>query len=167
MPKSLMIHPEEVRKSGQVVFTPIPVNQYNRTLQEELDRFAQEDLVRIHRDMAIIRAFETMLNEVKIKGSYQGVEYNHRGPAHLSIGQEASAVGQAYLLDVDDHIYGSHRSPGEILAKGLYAIDKLDDAKLNQIMKTYFGGATLAVVEKDAKGSTKDLAIDYLVYGAF
>src|SRR2546423_6984468 len=26
----------------------------------------------------------------------QGIEYNHRGPAHLSIGQEASAVGQAY-----------------------------------------------------------------------
>jgi 2-oxoisovalerate dehydrogenase E1 component len=130
MPKSLMIDPVEVRKSGQIEFAPIPVNQYHRTLKEELDRFASEDLLRIHRDMAIIRAFETMLNDVKIKGSYQGIEYNHRGPAHLSIGQEASAVGQAYLLGVDDHIFGSHRSHGEILAKGLSAIEKLDDETL-------------------------------------
>lgn len=110
MPKSVMIRPEEVRERGFLEFTPIPVNQYNRTFQEELDRFAREDLVRIQRDMAAIRTFETMLNDVKIKGSYQGIEYNHRGPAHLSIGQEASAVGQAYLLGVDDHIFGSHRN---------------------------------------------------------
>src|SRR5258706_1371552 len=147
MPKSLMIHPEEVRKSGQIEFSPIPVNQYHRTLKEELDRFASEDLLRIHRDMAIIRAFETMLNDVKIKGSYQGIEYNHRGPAHLSIGQEASAVGQAYLLGVDDHIFGSHRSHGEILAKGLSAIEKVDDDSLMGIMKSYLDGATLRVVE--------------------
>ena len=31
--------------------------------------------------------------------------------------QEAAAVGQAYHLGIDDHIYGSHRSHGEILAK--------------------------------------------------
>ena len=126
MPKSLMIRPEEVRGSGQVTFDPIPINQYNRTLTEELDRFARVDLIRIHRDMAYIRGFETMLNEVKLKSSYQGIQYDHRGPAHLSIGQEASAVGQAYLLGIDDHIFGSHRSHGEILAKGLSAIEKLD-----------------------------------------
>ena len=39
--------------------------------------------------MEIIRAFENMLNEVKLRGNYKGIEYNHRGPAHLSIGQEA------------------------------------------------------------------------------
>src|SRR5579863_6009530 len=110
MPKSITIRPGDVRKSGHVKFSPIPVNRYSRTLKEETERFAPEDLVRIYRDMATIRAFETMLNDVKIKGNYQGIEYNHKGPAHLSIGQEASAVGQAYLLDIDDHIFGSHRS---------------------------------------------------------
>jgi DeoR family transcriptional regulator, fructose operon transcriptional repressor len=59
---------------------------------------------------------------------FEGIEYNHRGPAHLSIGQEAAAVGQAYLLSTDDHIYGSAPQHGEILAKGLSAIDQLDDA---------------------------------------
>ena len=61
MPKSLSILPSEVRGKGAVEFTPIPVNQYDRKLKDELDRFAREDLVRIHRDMAVIRAFENML----------------------------------------------------------------------------------------------------------
>ena len=168
MPKSQIISPVENRRPGQIEFAPIPLNQYKSTCKEEFDskRFSKADLLRIHRDMEIIRAFETMLNEIKLRGSYQGIEYNHRGPAHLSIGQEASAVGQAYLLGVDDHIYGSHRSHGEILAKGLSAIAKLSGDALLQIMSGYFGGDTLRVVEKDAAGSTQDLAVDYLIYGA-
>jgi 2-oxoisovalerate dehydrogenase E1 component len=170
MPKSIAIRPEDVRKSGQVKFSPIPVNKYSKTIKEEKERFSNADLVRIYRDMAVIRAFESMLNEVKIKGSCSGIEYNHRGPAHLSIGQEASAVGQAYLLDVDDHIFGSHRSHGEILAKGLSAIHKLDDATLLKIMEGYMDGTILKNFEKDGQSrsasSVKELAIDFLLYGA-
>jgi 2-oxoisovalerate dehydrogenase E1 component len=168
MPKSLMISPVENRRPGQLEFAPIPLNQYQKTCQEEFasKRYSKADFLRIQRDMEIIRAFENMLNEIKLRGSYQGVEYNHRGPAHLSIGQEAAAVGQAYLLGIEDHIYGSHRSHGEILSKGLSAIAKLSDEALLQIMRGYFGGDTLRVVEKDATGSTQDLAMDYLVYGA-
>ncbi len=122
MPKSLMIRPGTVRACGRVEFTPIPLNSYARPLSDEAKRIGPECLVRLFRDMAIIRAFESMLNEVKLRGNYKGLEYSHRGPAHLSIGQEAAAVGQAYPLGADDHIYGSHRSHGEILAKGLSAI---------------------------------------------
>jgi 2-oxoisovalerate dehydrogenase E1 component len=166
MPKSLPIHPDAVRQSGKVTFTPIPINQYKTPLEKEVKRYGAPALTRIHRDMAVIRAFESMLNEVKLKGNYQGIAYDHRGPAHLSIGQEASAVGQAFLLSVEDLIFGSHRSHGEILAKSLSAIEKLDDSALMQIMETYLGGQTLKIVEKDAEGSVKDLAIDFLLYGA-
>lgn len=166
MPKSLMICPVESRKSGLIKFEPIPVNQYKKTVGEELIRYSRQDMVRIQRDMEIIRGFESMLNEVKLRGNYKGIEYNHKGPAHLSIGQESAAVGQAYHLSVDDHLYGSHRSHGEILAKGLSAIEKLDEKALLEIMKSYFGGECLRIVEKDAKGSVKDLAIDFLLYGA-
>ena len=165
MPKSLMIRPEEVRRSHFIEFEPIPANQYRKTMRDELDSFAREDLVRIHRDMAVIRAFENMLQEVKTTKKFHDVEYDHRGPAHLSIGQEASAVGQAYLLGVDDHIFGSHRSHGDILAKGLSAIEKLDDAALMGIMESYWDGAILRVIEKDGDGSVKDLAVDFLLYG--
>ncbi|MGD0390893.1 MAG: thiamine pyrophosphate-dependent enzyme [Tepidisphaeraceae bacterium] len=166
MPKSQMLSPSEFRTKSSIQFQPIPVNQYSRTIADQLIHYSPKDLLRIQRDMEMIRAFENMLNEIKLRGNFKGVEYNHRGPAHLSIGQEASAVGQAFLLGVDDHIYGSHRSHGEILAKGLSAIDKLDDASLMNLMRNYFGGDCLRVVETDSKGSTKDLAIDYLVYGA-
>src|SRR4051812_14974910 len=100
MPKCLMIDPREARAKNAVKFEPIPVNQYSKSVGDELVNFSKKDLLRIQRDMEIIRAFETVLNEIKLRGNYKGIEYNHRGPAHLSIGQEATAVGQAYLLDV-------------------------------------------------------------------
>lgn len=176
MPKSIPIHPDLVRAAGTVELSPIPVNQYRKSMKDELERFAREDLLRIYRDMVVVRSFETMLSEVKLQGKYRDLEYNHRGPAHLSIGQEAAAVGQAFLLTVDDHIYGSHRSHGEILAKGLSAIASLDDDTLSEIMKSYMGGATLRAIEVGAstavpgsllpQSSTKRVAFDFLLYGA-
>ena len=58
------------------------------------DLISRAGLIRIFRDMVLIREFETMLDRIKKEGSYQGIEYQHKGPAHLSIGQEAAAVGQ-------------------------------------------------------------------------
>lgn len=98
MSKQLFVDPVELRQKGEVTFVPIPVNQYSKSISEELaqNNFTAEDLKRIYRDMFIIREFETMLNLVKTTGGYNGVEYNNPGPAHLSMGQEAAAVGMAY-----------------------------------------------------------------------
>jgi len=165
MPKVQYINPDEVRKAGQIEFKPIPVNQYNKTVKEEKENFSNDDLVRIFHDMVVIREFETMLNLIKTRGEYNGIPYNHPGPAHLSIGQEAAAVGMAYTLGVEDFIFGSHRSHGEILAKGLSAIDKLNDKQLQEIMDTHFNGYTAAPVKAGHKGTTKELAIKFLIYG--
>ncbi len=165
MPKSQFISPEEIRKSGTLSFQDIDLNKYNKTIEEEKANFSNDDFMRIYRDMAYIREFESMLYLIKTTSEYNGVAYNNPGPAHLSMGQEASAVGQAYHLGIDDFIFGSHRSHGEIIAKGLSAIEKLDDAQLYDIMKNFLGGKILKIVEKDQK-STKELAIDFLLYGA-
>ncbi len=167
MPKTQMIEPTATRAPQYLELAPIPVNQYCRTIEEELlsGDITRDDLLQIQRDMVLIRGFENMLDSVKKQGHYQNVEYVHGGPAHLSTGQEASAVGQAFLLDVNDHIFGSHRSHGEILAKGLSAIAKLDDGVIQETMHSFFDGATLRVVESDMDGSVRDLAIDFLVYG--
>ena len=167
MTKCLEIYPEELFKKGQIDFTPIPVCAYDLDLKAEKKLFKKEEFVTIYHDMITLRTFETVINELKLKGEYRGVKYNHAGPAHLSMGQEAAAVGQAYSLDVDDHIFGSHRSHSEILAKGLSAIRKLDDAKLDKIMREFFGGATLKVVEKCNCKNTKELARHFLIYGAY
>lgn len=170
MPKSLYIdpkttlHPEE----KSIKFPEIPVMQYDKTVKQEVEEgnFTKEDLLRIYRDMAVIREFETMLNLVKTTGGYNGVEYNNPGPAHLSAGQEAAAVGMAYNLDTDDFIFGSHRSHGEILAKGLRSVEILSDEELNKVMSEFWDGATLAVAKKGFEGTTKQLGIRFLLYGA-
>ena len=168
MPKSQFIDAKEVRKSGKVTFTDIPVNQYKKTIKDEKENYATEDFMRIYRDMAFIREFETMLYTIKTTNEYNGVQYNNPGPAHLSTGQEASAVGQAYLLDKEDYIFGSHRSHGEILAKGLSAIEKLSDDELMEVMEGFFGGDVLKAVEgkQNNQGNVKELAVDFLLYGA-
>ncbi|MBS3769755.1 MAG: dehydrogenase [Bacteroidales bacterium] len=165
MPKSQFINPNEARKPGKITFGEIPINQYQKSIDEEKKNFSNDDLQRIYRDMTVIREFETLLNSVKTTGEYHGVKYNYPGPAHLSIGQEAAAVGMAYNLTIEDFILGSHRSHGEILAKGLSAIEQLSDDDLMRIMKEFFDGAILQVVEKNHKGDVKDLAIKFLLYG--
>ncbi len=165
MPKSQFIDPSKVRKSGMLNIKPIPMNQYNKSVAEEKSNFSNEDLVRIYHDMVVIREFETMLNLIKTKGEYNGVPYDHPGPAHLSIGQEAAAVGMAYLLDENDFIFGSHRSHGEILAKGLSAINKLPDEKLLKTMEEFFSGRNLKIVKDAYSGDLKSMAIHFLIYG--
>ncbi len=166
MPKSLYIDPEVVRQPGKITFEDIPVNVYQKTVKDELGNFTKEQLINIYRDMLTLREFETMINLIKTTGEYNGVAYNHPGPAHLSMGQEAAAVGQAFHLDADDFIFGSHRGHSDILAKGLSAIEKLSDDELMDIMKNFLDGKTLAVVEKFEHETVKDLAIDFLLYGA-
>ncbi|WP_286846760.1 alpha-ketoacid dehydrogenase subunit alpha/beta [Proteiniphilum sp. UBA5463] len=165
MPKVQPIDPSEVRKAGFVEFQPIAVNQYQKTVKDELANFTPGEFMSIYHDMVLIREFETMLNLIKTKGEYNGTQYNHPGPAHLSVGQESAAVGMAWTLGVDDFIFGSHRSHGEILAKGMSAIHKLTDSELMKIMKEFFGGSVLKIVEKDFNGTTRELARRFLVYG--
>ncbi len=166
MSKQLFVDPNEMRKPGYIHFEDIPCNQYQKTVKDELGNFTTDEFLNIYRDMLTLREFETMINEIKINGKYNGVAYNHPGPAHLSIGQEAAAVGQAFHLDVNDIIFGSHRAHSDILAKGLSAIEKLSDDELMDVMKNFLGGKTLAVVEKFEHATIKDLAIDFLLYGA-
>ncbi len=166
MPKNQVIDPLFIRAQGKIQFTDIPVNVYNKSIKDEKENFSKADFVRIYNDIATLREFESMINDIKIKGEYQGFKHSYPGPAHLSIGQEAAAVGQAYILDMDDMTFGSHRSHSEVLARGLASINKLPDDKLYQIMKDFMGGETLAPVEKLNKtGNVKDLAVDFLLYG--
>ncbi len=166
MPKSLFVDPAETRAAGKITFEDIPVNAYNKTIKEERKRFSDDDLVRIYRDITVLREFESMLNQIKTQGLYNGIETTYPGPAHLSIGQEAAAVGQAYLLDQNDFSFGSHRSHSEILAKALSCIQKLSEQELMTIMEGFLGGSALRATEKLGPVSdVKELAIRFILYG--
>jgi 2-oxoisovalerate dehydrogenase E1 component len=185
MTKKLIVDPQEARKSGTLDLGTIPVNAYNKTLAEELKSnpdITPESCLRIYRDMVMIREFETMLDDIKKLGAYQGIEYRHQGPAHLSIGQEGAAVGECFHLSVHDHIFGSHRSHGEIIAKGMRAVHELRDSGLQPVMKDFMGGVILQLVEREetnwagpaltgGNGKLKlstdeeELGVDFLLYG--
>ncbi len=168
MPKSLFVDPSVVRAPGKVTFNEIPVNQYNKSVKDELKsgKYTKEDLIRIFRDMTILREFETMLNNIKTQGGYNGIDHTYPGPAHLSIGQEAACVGQAYLLDENDFAFGSHRSHSEILAKALSTINKMSDEQLMNVMENFLEGKCLRATQKiGGYKDTKDLAIRFILYG--
>ncbi|MDR0496071.1 MAG: dehydrogenase [Treponema sp.] len=170
MPKSILVDPKEVRKPQVLKLKDIQVNQYVNDFIKESELYGKERLLRIWYDMAVIREFESMLNEFKTKGTWNGIEYNHKGPAHLSMGQEASAVGPCVNLTADDFIFGSHRSHGEILSKcfsGLWQLsqDPEGEKKLEAIMKEFLAGETLSVAEKMSFINIRDLAENFVIYG--
>ncbi|MDR1768591.1 MAG: dehydrogenase [Propionibacteriaceae bacterium] len=165
MTKSLFVNPADVRKPGQVTVPPIPVNQYKLNWQAELRRHGKDGLTAMLHDMYAIREFESMLNSIKTTGGWQGVEYNHKGPAHLSMGQEAAVVGQAAELDCDDFIFGSHRSHGEILAKSFSAARKLPPERVEKIMAEFLDGDTLRQAERIGYDSAGQLVENFILFG--
>lgn len=164
MPKSLFVDPKKLTAKGEVKLKSIPVNQCDTN--EQIKKYSKKELIGIYRDMCYLRIFEEMLDGIKKNGVYKDVEYQYGGPAHLAIGQEAEAVGQAFLLDENDFIFGSHRSHEEIIAKGLSCINKMSEEKLISIMENYEGGALYKALTNNIKvDNVKQRAIYYLLYG--
>ncbi len=165
MPRSIVVNPQDVKKSGVLKTKEIPLNQYRQNFAAEVGKYGKETLKQVLVDMLLIRQFETCLNDIKIEGAYHDIKYNHKGPAHLSIGQESAAVGQALTLTKDDFVFGSHRSHGEILSKCFSAVHKLSDGELVGIMSSYMGGRILRAVESSPHSRTKELAMSFVLYG--
>ncbi len=74
--------------------------------------FSLVDLTEMHRRMLLIRGFEERVAALYRDGEVPGF-------VHLSIGQEATAVGACWPLGPADVITSTHRGHGHCLAKGL------------------------------------------------
>jgi 2-oxoisovalerate dehydrogenase E1 component len=74
--------------------------------------FSVADLVEMHRRMLLIRGFEERVASLYRDGEIPGF-------VHLSIGQEAAAVGACWPLHPADVITSTHRGHGHCIAKGL------------------------------------------------
>src|SRR5436305_5804311 len=75
------------------------------------DRLSRDQLRDALKKMHLIRRFEEAAEDSYIKGKSYGT-------MHLSIGQEATAVGVCSALSARDYITSTHRGHGHCIAKG-------------------------------------------------
>jgi acetoin:2,6-dichlorophenolindophenol oxidoreductase subunit alpha len=85
-----------------------------------------DDYLTLYRTMVTIRQFETLAGELFAAGKIPGF-------IHLSLGQEASAVGVCSCLRKDDYLTTTHRGHGHMIAKG---------ADLKKMVAELFGKKT-------------------------
>ena len=86
-----------------------PLNAVNRP--RVYDRLSKAEVANALRKMHLIRRFEESADELYVRGlSY--------GSMHLSIGEEATAVGVCAALKDSDFITSTHRGHGHCIAKG-------------------------------------------------
>lgn len=76
-----------------------------------LDSFGRERALDCLRQMMLIRIFEETSEQLYLQGMIHGT-------MHLSVGQEASAVGSIAALRPADYILSTHRGHGHCIAKG-------------------------------------------------
>jgi len=86
---------------------------------------SKELVIDLLKQMCLIRAFEEQAERSYMEGKIHGT-------MHLSIGQEASAVGAVSALNKDDYILSTHRGHGHCIAKG---------ADLQLMMAEFYGKA--------------------------
>ncbi|MEP7453448.1 thiamine pyrophosphate-dependent dehydrogenase E1 component subunit alpha [Phyllobacterium sp. SB3] len=89
-------------------------------------QFNREQLLDALRKMHLIRQFEEGAEESYTRGLIHGT-------MHLSIGQEASAMGICLPLNNDDQITSTHRGHGHCIAKG---------ADVKRMFAEFFGKTT-------------------------
>ena len=75
-------------------------------------RMAEGELLKIYRNMVLIREFEERAAEMYARGKITGF-------CHLYIGEEAVAVGAITALNHDDYVVSSYREHGHCLMKGV------------------------------------------------
>ena len=80
-------------------------------MENQVKSIGKEEAADMLRQMYEIRAFEEQAEKSYMMGKIHGT-------MHLSIGQEASAVGSISTIELDDYILGHHRGHGLCIAKG-------------------------------------------------
>ena len=170
MPKQLMIAPSDVRAKSRVEFTPVPVNQYDRTVTDELaaGTFTKADLLRIQRDMEIIRGFETMLNEIKLRGQLPGHRIQPPRPGAPvdrpgSRRRSARRICWASTTTSTAATAATARFWPRVCRPSTSSDDAVAAA---DHARTTSAGDACAWSRRTPRAASKDLAIDYLVYGA-
>ncbi|MFB3880737.1 MAG: pyruvate dehydrogenase complex E1 component subunit beta [Armatimonadota bacterium] len=114
---------------------------YQGSVADEIgSRLTKEEAVGLLKWMLTVRSFEQMIVALK-DGAVKPYEgFSFTGATHLSIGQEAVAVGTMAALRGDDYITSTHRGHGHAIAKGAYALLRMSAEELAGWLGSRYGG---------------------------
>ena len=128
--RNLDILPEFEPKT--LSFGSVPCYSYQRSLADEAAAgLAPDEPIFWLRVMHCIRAFETMIAQLRSGQLMPYPGYRFWGATHLSVGQEAVAVGGCGVLRPDDYITSCHRGHGHGIAKGAFGLRAAGAAELD------------------------------------
>jgi 2-oxoisovalerate dehydrogenase E1 component len=152
MPKHMDVLPNFQRAT--IEFAPISQFVYEGDLQSELAAgLPADEAVRMYDHLLHIRHFEETIVLLKSARYKPLPKFRFIGATHLSIGQEAVAVGTMAALNPDDYITSTHRGHGHSIAKGAFALERADTARLLEFLGDRAG-------EYDFDRSDRDAAFD-------
>jgi 2-oxoisovalerate dehydrogenase E1 component len=119
----------------------IPIFHHPRRLADELaEGLDPKEAILLLEWMMIVRSFEEMIVAMKNGKFKPSPEFSFIGATHLSIGQEAVAVGAITALAPDDYLTSTHRGHGHSIAKGAWAILAMDEPKLRAFLGDQYKG---------------------------
>ncbi len=120
---------------GELKFGTVKKFSYDKSLKDELKAgLRSEQALQLYRIMLYNRFFEQMIIELR-NGQFVPFEgYKFIGATHLSIGQEAVAIGANAAIAKSDYITSSHRGHGHGIAKGAFALYESSDAELKDFI---------------------------------
>ena len=150
------------REKRHLEIPRIPLFQYTPTLSEELEKgiLDGEEALTLYRTMLIQRNFEYMVRDLDNKRFVPHEGYEFRGTTHLSVGQEATAMGAMSVLTRADYITSNHRGHGHCIGKGLFALYGMSKADL----EAFTSSAEQLQFPMDQYGDLLDAAVEYHLY---
>ncbi len=141
MPKDIDVRP--IFTPQEITFPPVPLFTYQGDLGDELARgMTAAEALGLYECMLLIREFEQMIVQLK-GGKFAPLPgFKFIGATHLSLGQEAVAVGAMSAIRPDDYITSTHRGHGHSIAKGIYWLRGQPPEQLAEFIGREVAGAS-------------------------
>lgn len=134
MPRDIQSMP--VFEPGEIRPAPIKLFQYAGDLKGELAAgLSREGALAMYDCMLAVRLLEERIAELKSGRCRLLPRWRFVGATHLSIGQEAVAVGAIQPLNHHDHITSTHRGHGHSVSKGFFALREMGEQELRSFVE--------------------------------
>ena len=128
-------------------------------------RLTEAAALELYDDLLAIRELEEMIVRLRSGGYPPLPGYDYRGPTHVSMGQEATAVGACTALRPDDQITSSHRGHGDAIAKGFAAIRRMSGSQLRaRLERSTARAGGSAASDAGSPGTLLEAALEEHVY---